>query len=131
MLSVLDVLGFLGLSVVVESDSVSAAGGGFEAVVASVLGDFENTPFSSFADLQVSVFADLEELAVVGDVLQLDVLGLRSLVETVDLPGGRLAVTSIGGDFGSVELQVLAGGLVVEVEFVSFLPKSCSCHFFN
>eukprot|EP00008_Paramoeba_atlantica_P007361 CAMPEP_0201475436 /NCGR_PEP_ID=MMETSP0151_2-20130828/867_1 /ASSEMBLY_ACC=CAM_ASM_000257 /TAXON_ID=200890 /ORGANISM="Paramoeba atlantica, Strain 621/1 / CCAP 1560/9" /LENGTH=52 /DNA_ID=CAMNT_0047855529 /DNA_START=133 /DNA_END=288 /DNA_ORIENTATION=+ len=51
-----------------ESNSMSTARGGFEAVVVSVLGDFKNTPFPSLSNLQMTILSNFEELSSVSNV---------------------------------------------------------------
>eukprot|EP00008_Paramoeba_atlantica_P006510 CAMPEP_0201474808 /NCGR_PEP_ID=MMETSP0151_2-20130828/261_1 /ASSEMBLY_ACC=CAM_ASM_000257 /TAXON_ID=200890 /ORGANISM="Paramoeba atlantica, Strain 621/1 / CCAP 1560/9" /LENGTH=105 /DNA_ID=CAMNT_0047854709 /DNA_START=68 /DNA_END=385 /DNA_ORIENTATION=+ len=103
-----NILRFFDLSVVMESDVVPLVGKSSKTIMISVLGDFKNTPFSSLPNFKMAILADLEELAIVTDVLQLNVLGLISLVETVNLPSSGFSVATGGGDLASVELQVLA-----------------------
>ena len=87
-----------------ESEVVSLAGNRGETIMISVLGDFEDAPFSTLSDLKMAILADLDELTAVSDVLQLDVLGLGTLVQAVNLPGSGLSVATGGGDLASIEL---------------------------
>ena len=124
VVAVVDVLGGLDGTVVVESDVVVGLLLGGEDEVATVLVDDELAPLSTLSGGQLTALVDTEVTAGVGDVLELDVLGLVSGVQAVDLPGGGVTVATSGADLVAIELQVLAGGNVLEVDFTVVLEGS-------
>ena len=105
-----DVLGFLDGAIVLEANVVAMVLLGDQDVMTIMLLNNELVPFSALSGVQVTALVDAKVAARVGNVLELDVLGLVSGVQSVNLLGGGLAVASVSGDVVSVELQVLAGG---------------------
>ena len=117
-----DVLGLLDGAIVLESNMVVMVLLGDQDVMTIMLMNNKLAPLATLSSVQVTTLVDTKVATRVGDVLELDVLGLVSRVQSVNLPGGGLAVASISSDDVSVELQVLAGGFVLEVDFTMVLP---------
>ena len=122
VIAVVDVLGGLDGAIVLESNMVTRVVLGDQHEVAVVLLNNELAPATTLSGVQVTTLVDAEVTSVVGNRLQLDVLGLVSRVQAVNLPGSGLAVATGGGDVVAIELQVLAGGDVLEVDFSVVTP---------
>ena len=122
MVALSDVLGLLDGAIVLESNMVVMVLLGDQDVMTIVLMNNKLAPLATLSSVQVTALVDTKVAARVGNVLELDVLGLVSRIQSVHLPGGGLSVASISGDDVSVELQVLARGFVLEVDLTMVLP---------
>ena len=129
VVTVSSVLGGLEVSVLEATNVPVLVLGRFEDELTTVLLDDELAVSVSSSKLDITILLDGEVLARVSDGLQLDVNGLVSGVEAVNLPVSPLSITSIDIDVARVvSAQVLAAAVVGEGDHTTILPGE-SCHF--
>ena len=114
----------IGLQNAPEGLAVAVALLGDQNVVTVMLLNDELAPFATLSSVQVTTLVNTKIATRVGDALELNMLGFVSRVQSVNLPGGGLAVASISGDVVAIELQVLSRGFVLEVDLSMVLPGS-------
>ena len=129
MVSLVHILRGLDGTIVVESNMVIMRLLGGKNEVTIMLMDNKLTPLSTLSSVQLSTLIDTKITTRVSNILKLDVLGLVSRVQTVNLPGSGVAIATSSTDLVAIELQVLARGDVLEVDFTVVLEGS-EHHFF-
>ena len=130
MVSLVHILGGLDGTIVVESNMVIMRLLGGKNEVTIMLMNNKLTPLSTLSSVQLSTLVNTKITTRVSNILKLDVLGLVSRVQTVNLPGSGVAVATGSANLVAIELQVLARGDVLEVDFTVVLEGSehhCSC----
>ena len=124
MVSLVHILGGLDGTIVVESNMVIMRLLGGKHKVTIMLMDNKLTPLSALSSVQLSTLIDTKVTTRVSNILKLDVLGFVSRVQTVNLPGSGVAIATGSTDLVAIELQVLARGDVLEVDFTVVLEGS-------
>ena len=124
MVSLVHILGGLDGTIVVESNMVIMRLLGGKHKVTIMLMNNKLTPLSTLSSVQLSTLINTKITTRVSNILKLDVLGLVSRVQTVNLPGSGVAIATGSTDLVAIELQVLARGDVLEVDFTVVLEGS-------
>ena len=124
VVAIVDVLRGLDGTIVVESNMVIMRLLGGKHKVTIMLMNNKLTPLSTLSSVQLSTLIDTKITTRVSNIFKLDVLGLVSRVQTVNLPGSGVAIATGSTDLVAIELQVLARGDVLEVDFTVVLEGS-------
>ena len=104
MVSLVHILRGLDGTIVVESNMVIMRLLGGKNEVTIMLMDNKLTPLSTLSSVQLSTLINTKITTRVSNILKLDVLGLVSRVQTVNLPGSRVAIATGSTDLVAIEL---------------------------